>query len=159
MARFSTKVQVNQPAELTFSLFLDENMMGHWISGFKAIEIIKGEPREEDSLYRMTVRYHEDDITIYQKLIEVEPNERLVIEMEHPEFKTYSVIDFLQTGFATQLECKARITGKNLKVRLAMPFLKSLLENRSQWDYMMFKKMVEKQAPPKDLRPFINKSL
>src|SRR6188508_1161307 len=120
MAQFSTRIQVNRPVEHTFRLFLDESVMAHWISGFKGIEIVKGEPRETESLYKMVVRYHEADIHVYQRLMLVKENKSLLIEMEHPEFITHSEITFIRAGIATLMECKVKIKGKTLRVKLGM---------------------------------------
>ncbi|MDZ4844491.1 MAG: SRPBCC family protein [Chitinophagales bacterium] len=143
MANFSTRIQVNRPVEHTFRLFLDESVMAHWISGFKGIEIISGEPRETDSLYRMVVRYHKEDIQVYQKIISVKENKSLHIEMEHPEFITHSEIIFIPTGYVTLVECKVKIKGKTLRIKLGMSLVKAVLENRNQWDYQMFKRIAE----------------
>lgn len=143
MAHFSTRIQVNRPVEDTFRLFLDESVMAHWISGFKGIEVIKGEPRETDSLYKMVVRYHESDIHVFQKLMLVKENKSLMIEMEHPEFVTHSEITFISAGMATLMECKVKIKGKTLRVKLGMALVKAILENRNQWDYQMFKRVAE----------------
>jgi hypothetical protein len=143
MASFSTRIQVNRPVEHTFRLFLDESVMAHWISGFKGIEIINGEPRETDSLYKMVVRYHEDDIHVYQKLLDVKENKSLLIEMEHPEFITHSQISFFPSGYVTLLECKVKVKGKSLRVKFGMALVKAILENRNQWDYQMFKRVAE----------------
>ncbi len=144
MAKFSTKVQVNKPVEHTFDRFLDEQTMAHWITGFKGIEILRGEPREPDSLYRMMIHFNGEDLLIYQKLIEVHPNEKLLVEMEHPEFVTWSEILFYQTGFATQIECTSKIQGKTFRVKLALPLVKNILESRNEKDYQVFKKIIEK---------------
>lgn len=143
MAQFSTRIQVNRPVEHTFRLFLDESVMAHWISGFKGLEIVKGEPRETDSLYKMVVRYHESDIHVYQRLMLVKENKSLMIEMEHPEFITHSEITFIPAGFATLMECKVRIKGKTLRVKLGMALVKAILQNRNEWDYQMFKRVAE----------------
>ena len=122
--------------------------MAHWISGFKGIEILRGEPREVESFYRMMIQFDGEDVHIYQKLLEVEHDERLLIQMEHPEFLTYSEIFFKQVGRATELFCKVKIEGKNLKMKLAMPLVKSILESRNEKDYLVFKEVVEKKSKP-----------
>lgn len=152
MANFSTRIQVNRPVEHTFRLFLDESVMAHWISGFKGIEIISGEPRETDSLYRMIVRYHEDDIQVYQRLLSVKENRALLIETEHPEFLTHSEITFIPAGYATLMECRVKVKGKTLRVKLGMALVKAILENRNQWDYQMFKRVAEEIDSKKESR-------
>ena len=118
--------------------------MGKWISGFKGIDILRGEPREPGSLYKMIVRFHDEDFTIYQKLLDAEENERLLIEMELPQLFTNTEILFRQDGIATHLECSVKIKGKSLKVKFAMPYVRALLMSRNQWDYQTFKRVVEK---------------
>lgn len=146
MAGFVTKVRVNKSAENIFRLYLDEAIMPHWISGFKGIEILRGEPRATDSFYRMYLDYNGENLQLYQKLLEVCPHEKLLVQMEHPDFITYSEILFRQAGEVTELCCKVKIEGKNLKVKLALPFVKSILEERNQKDYMVFKQVVERYA-------------
>jgi hypothetical protein len=146
MCGFVTKVKVNKPVEHTFRLFLDEEMMAHWISGFKGIEILSGKPRSAESLYRMMIDFNGEALQIYQKILEVHQNERLLIHMEHPEFITYSEILFEEAGTGTDLLCKVKIEGKNLKMKLAMPFVKSILVSRNEKDYMVFKQVAEKKA-------------
>jgi len=145
MAGFVTRVEVNKPVGQTFRLYLDESIMPQWISGFKGIEILRGKPREADSFYRMLIHFNGEDLHIYQKLLEVNPHERLLIQMEHPEFFTYSEILFSPCGKATELNCKVKIEGKNVKIKLAMPLVKSILECRNEQDYQVFKKIVEKR--------------
>src|SRR5687767_13519993 len=113
MSSFVTKVQVNKPVGHTFRLFLDEEMMAHWISGFKGIEILQGKPRQAESFYRMMIHFDGADVQIYQKILEMEMNERLLVQMEHPEFLTYSEILFKKTGNATEVFCRVKIEGKN----------------------------------------------
>lgn len=134
---------VNKPADYIFRLYLDENFMAEWISGFKGIELLRGEPRKPGSLYKMIVKFHDEDLPVYQKLIEVVENEKLVIEMELPQLYTCSEILFHPNGSMTQLECKVKIKGKSLKVKLAMPYVRALLLSRNQWDYEVFKRLVE----------------
>lgn len=143
MANFSTRIQVNRPVEHTFRIFLDESVMAHWISGFKGIELLNGEPRETDSLYKMIVRYHKEDIHIYQRLLDIRENKSMHIEMEHPDFITHSNILFIPAGYATLLECKVKIKGKTIRAKLGMTLVKSILENRNLWDYQMFKRVAE----------------
>lgn len=145
MSGFVTKVKVNKPVEHTFGLFLDERTMAHWISGFRGIEILSGKPRSADSLYRMMIDFNGEALQIYQKLLEVERNERLFVQMEHPEFITYSEILFEQAGLTTEMLCKVKIEGKNLKMKLAMPLVKSILEIRNKKDYQVFKQVAEKK--------------
>jgi len=146
MSSFVTKVRVNKPVGHTFRLFLDEEMMAHWISGFKEIQILQGKPRKAESFYRMMIHFDGEDVLIYQKLLEVEHNKRLLVQMEHPEFLTYSEISFKRVGRATQVFCEVNIEGKNLKMKLAMPLVKSILESRNENDYMIFKKVAEKYS-------------
>ncbi|GIV33076.1 MAG: hypothetical protein KatS3mg031_0611 [Chitinophagales bacterium] len=148
MNSFSSRVLVNHPSWFTYQLFLDERLMPQWISGFQSIEIVMGAPRQAGSMYRLRIRYQDEDVTVYYKLLQAEPHQRLTLEMEHRQFKTHSVICFEGTGNVTELGYRVKIFPKNLKVRLAMPFLKGLLQNRSQWDYHMFKKIAEKQTRP-----------
>jgi len=152
MSSFNITLLVNKPVEHIFSLYLDENFMPHWISGFKGIEILKGMPREADSLYKMIVRFHDDDMVVFQKLLEVRENKKLSIEMELPQLFTYSEILFHQEGDTTQLECKVKIKGKSLKVKFAMPYVKALLLSRNQWDYQTFKRLAECKDLEKELR-------
>jgi hypothetical protein len=74
----------------------------------------------------------------------MEQNQRLLLHMEHPELIMISEIIFNNADGKTELLCKAEITGKNLKVKLAMPIVKSILESRNEKDYRAFKKAVEK---------------
>lgn len=119
--------------------------MGHWVSGFKGIEILSGKPRSADSLYRMMIDFNGENLHIYQKLLEVEHNVRLFVQMEHPEFITYSEILFEQAGLATEMFCKVKIEGKSIKMKLAMPLVKAILESRNNKDYQVFKKVAEKK--------------
>ena len=145
MSGFVTKVMVNKPVGHTFRLFLDEEIMAQWVSGFKAIEILSGKPRTADSLYRMLIHFNGEDFQIYQKLLEVEKDERVHVQMEHPEFITYSEIMFSKSGLSTEMLCKVKIEGKNVKMKLAMPLVKSVLESRNEKDYLVFKKIAEKK--------------
>lgn len=143
MSGFVTKVVVNKPVGHTFGLFLDEQIMSLWVSGFKGIEILSGKPRTADSLYRMLIHFNGEDLQIYQRLLKVKKNERVLVLMEHPEFITHSDILFSKAGAATELSCKVDIEGKNMKMMLAMPLVRSILEDRNQRDYLLFKQVAE----------------
>ena len=120
MAEFVTKVRVNKPVGHTFRVFLDEGTMAKWVSGFKGIEIVSGKPRKVDSLYRMMINFDGEVLQTYQKLLEVKEDERLLVQMEHPEFITYSEILFSKAGAATEMLCKVKIEGKTVKMKFAI---------------------------------------
>ena len=146
MADFITKVQVNKPVEQTFQAFLDESLMQHWISGFEEIELLRGAAKQPDSLYRMHIQYDGECLEIYQKLLEINPHERIRVQMEHPEFITHSEILFLPTGTATLMKIFVDLESKSFRVKLAFPLVKSILQHRNRQDYATFKKVAEKRA-------------
>ena len=118
--------------------------MKKWISGFKGIEILSGEPRAVESLYKMLIHFNGEISEIYQKILEMQHNQRLLLHMEHPELIMVSEILFSGSEDITEIACNVEIVGKNLKINLAMPIVKSILESRNEKDYLAFKKVVEK---------------
>ena len=136
---------MNKPADHTFNYFLDETIMDKWISGFRGIEILRGNPREVESLYKMMILYNGKEVEVFQKIENMTPHEHLLLRMEHPELITYSDITFIDNGPVTEMSCKVKVVCKKLHLKLAMPLVKSVLETRNNKDYTNFKKVVEKR--------------
>ncbi len=144
MHAISTIVSVNKPLYKTFEMFLDEHLMGQWVSGFQKIELIRGEPKKQHSKYIMTLVHDNRPVAVTQELVEIIDNQFLYFRMEHPDIITYSEINFHSVSVdVTNIHCISKIHGKGFKTKIMMPVVKTILESRQQRDYNLFRSLVE----------------
>lgn len=146
MPSVTTIVTIHKPLQKAFSCFLDENVLPNWIEGFQKIEIIRGEPGKQHSKYIMTLQFDQKPVAVIQELVEVIENKYLYIRTEYPDMITYSEITFtsLETD-VTQIECVCHIHGKGFKIKMMMPVVRRIIENRQWRSYKTFRELVEKR--------------
>jgi uncharacterized membrane protein len=144
MPSVSTIITIHKPLKKAFDSFLDENIMAQWISGFQKIEIIRGEPKKQHSKYIMTIQHDSKPVALVQELVEVIEDKYLYVRTEHPDIITYSEITFHQEEVdVTKVHCVCSIHGKGFKVKMMMPVVKKILENRQWRNYKTFRELVE----------------
>jgi len=147
MSSVSTIITIHKPLKKAFDLFFDETHMAQWISGFQKIELIRGEPKKQHSKYIMTVQYENKPMALVQELMEIIDSQYIYLRTEHPDWFTYSEITFSSVDVdTTQIHCVCKIHGKGFKVKMMMPVVRSIFENRQWRDYKSFRELVEKAA-------------
>jgi hypothetical protein len=144
MPSVTTIITIRSPLKKAYERFLDETILAQWITGFQKIEIIRGEPRKQHSKYIMTIQYDNKPVALVQELMEVIENKYLYIRTEHPDVITYSEINFYEeSADITKIHCTCHIHGKGFKIKMMMPVVRKIIENRQWRNYNTFRTLVE----------------
>lgn len=143
MAEFQTKIQVNQPVAEVFAKFMDIDNMGKWLTGFKKIETVSGNPGDVGSKYKLTFEEKGKEIVMDEEVLEVKENEKFVFRMEMPQMSSHSDVEFHSVNSGTEVVSSTTVEGKGFMWKLAIPMMKSQMKKRQEQDFNKLKALLE----------------
>ena len=143
MPSFTTSVTVDRPVDEVFDKFMSVDNMGKWLTGFKSIERIGGEPGTVGSKHRMVFEEQGREIEMIERVTTIRKNEAYSFDMEMNMMKGRVAVTFLPRGGKTEIRSQNELEGKKLFWRVMLPFMKSEMAKRQTTDYVKLKDFIE----------------
>ena len=141
-----TTITVNKPIDIVFQKFNDSNQMGKWMSGFKSIELVKGQENEIGSQYRMVIVNSGQETELLETLLDYRENELVKLTYTSTDINGKMEIHFREKDNGTTLVLeKHTMQGNSFSMQCFLPFMENMIANQITQDYMAFKKWCEHQ--------------
>ena len=144
MPAFQTKIRINKPVNQVYSSFINIEKMRDWLTGFKAVETLKGKPNEVGSQYKLTINENGKEIVIYEEVTALKENEEFAFTMDHDAMTSHSQVRFVPlNNHTTEILTSVEIQGKGLVWKMLVPTIISTIKKRQEDDLIKFKNMIE----------------
>lgn len=143
---YVTRVTVDAPVEKTFAVFNNPDNMSKWMSGFKSMDNISGNPNEIGSKWRLEFEEKGELMVLTETLVAFKENELYVFVLEN-EFMTVDVaVEFSGDGATTQITATNFVQPRGMFWKSMMRVAKGAIEKQSQQQYDTLAKLV-KETP------------
>ncbi|MCG8605812.1 SRPBCC family protein [bacterium] len=141
---YETQIVVDRPVEHAFAVFTDESKMGDWMTGFKSIETISGNPNEVGSQYRVIIEENGEEMEMIETVTAFEKNKLFAFKLLNDLMYVDAEIKFSEEMGKTKITSSNQVEGRNILWKSMLPLFKSSLESRSQQVYENLKQLIEK---------------
>jgi uncharacterized membrane protein len=140
---YRTQIDITAPVGIAFDGFTDASRMGEWMSGLDSVDLLRGEPGEVGSFYRLT--FHEDgtDVIATQEVIAVESNTRVAYDLEYGNMTNVVEVLFEPTTNGTSMATYNTVSGKSLFWRAILRLRKNSMMDAQRTDHRRLKAMIE----------------
>ncbi len=140
---YSTRVEVAAPVDVAWRVFTDEARMGEWLTGFRSIEPISGEPQTPGSRFRMTMEEDGREFVMEEEVLAWKDNEEYAFRMTNPMIEGEYVVRFEPIDEArTAIVAESETQGRGL-FRLLVPLMKSEMVEREREIYARLGALIE----------------
>lgn len=141
----SSKIIINQPKEKVWSYLINSEHFPLWMSGLKDYKYLEGEPGKIG--YKAIHFYKENgmQINMLEEVVSSKPEEYIKTTL-----KSKSLDSLVQNSLVakendkTLLICNIKFTMKSFVFKMAIPLLKSSLQERMDRDFSTLRKLLEK---------------
>ncbi len=140
---YRTQIDVKAPVEVAFAGFTDSARMGEWKSDFISIQLLRGEPNQVGSVYRLTLKQADRNAIVTRELVAFRQNERVAYDLEHGTYSAAVEVLFEPTGTGTFMTIYNTVRGDGLFWRAALQLGKNRMMERQQQDYQRLKALLE----------------
>lgn len=140
---YVSRIEVNAPVEHAWAVFNDESRVGEWMTGFKSIETISGNPNEVGSKFRLVFEEDGKEIVMTETMTAFEPHERFAFDLVNEVMNVNVDIRFASSGGKTEITATSLVDGNNIFWKSLLPLFKSGFEDRSQEMYDKLKTLIE----------------
>ena len=146
MTHISTTVLINRPLGDVYSCFMDKDKLDRWLTGFKSVETILGEPLTVGSKHRMVFSERGKEVEMVETVTSIKENEEFAFLLDHDCMSSENRVTFREVGGGTEITSTSSFQGKGLLWRLMMPLLKGSVRRRQQGDFEKLKRLIEGEA-------------
>lgn len=138
-----TSVEVNQPVEKSFAVFMDEKYMQDWLMNLKSVETVSGEPNTVGSKYRLTFLEEGREISVTEEVTAYRKNEEFAFHMEHESLNSDVRVLFSPSPAGTQITMLNETRGNDWFMRSMLPLMQSHMSERQERNFNQLKLLIE----------------
>ncbi len=143
--KYSHDVTIERPIELTWEVFMNEELMYQWIPNLKSIELIAGKKNGLGSKYRMIVEDDGKEYEIIETITEIDKHYKISILLENDVLTNEVETIFTHLNGRTKLNTSVEIEGKDLLMKSSLFLMKGHFMEQSDDSYQKLKALVEAQ--------------
>jgi len=141
--QYETRVVVDRPVDACWRVFADDSRMGEWLTGFKSIETISGEPHQAGSRFRLTFEEDGQQIVFEEEVLVWKEEEEFSFRLEHAMMDSDNTIRFSDLGDGrTEIVSTSEVRGHPL-FKPVLPLMKGSFVERNEQTYERLKAMIE----------------
>ncbi len=144
MPKYSVTVEVNRPIEEAWDIYMDESRMGEWLTGFRGIELIEGEPRTVGSKHKMLFEDRGKELILIETLTAIDPPREFAIDLDHELMNSSMSTTLERIGpDRTRLVSTTETRSPKLLWKIILPFMTPQMKKRNRGDLEKLKAMIE----------------
>lgn len=140
---YESRIEVNAPLAQAFAVFNDPSRMGEWMSGFKSIETISGNPNEVGSRYRLVIVENGEEMVTIEEMTAFQKNERFGFRRISDALIAKVEIRFTDQDGRTVITDVTRVEGRNFLWKSLLPLFKSMMVDKAHENYGRLKQVIE----------------
>ncbi|WGH75931.1 SRPBCC family protein [Tenacibaculum tangerinum] len=140
---YTNEVIVNKPVPEVFEDFQNVSLMKKWMPDLESIETIEELPNKLGSTYKVVVENKGKPITMTQKILEYEHNERIALGYDAENMLKTDDYVFTAEGNNTKILQTSICTSESYVMSCLFPYFKGALKKMSQQYLDQFKKVSE----------------
>jgi uncharacterized membrane protein len=138
-----SRIVVEKQAELAWAVFIDTSNMPRWLSGYKAMETISGEPNTVGSRYRYFFEEDGREIIMTEEITAFSHGELMAFTMENEMMANNTSIRFIPKGNITEIVATTEMDGKGIIWGGLLPLMKPMIVQRTAGDYGKLKEVID----------------
>ena len=140
---YKNEVVINKPVEQVWKVFTDGEKMDQWLIGLKSVEIVKGQPDEIGSQFKLKFVEDGHEMEVIETVTAFEANKRFAFDLDSDVFKGKTDIRMEPMGDKTKLTAVNSVDGHNLVYDAMFFFMKGSFKDNGQKSYDLLKKLAE----------------
>lgn len=83
MPQYTVSVEVQADIERAWDVFMDESKMDQWLTGFKSMEIVEGDPLTVGSKHKMFFEDRGREVILVETVQSIRPPREFVFDLDH----------------------------------------------------------------------------
>ena len=144
MPKYSVSVEVNKPIEEAWEVLMDESKMGEWLTGYKSMELIEGEPLTVGSKHKMIFEERGNDVVLIETVTAIDPPREFAFNLDHELMNVSTRMTLERIGSdRTRLVSDTETRSPKLLWKIIMPFMTPQMKKRNRGDLEKLKAMIE----------------
>lgn len=144
MPKYSASVEVNKPIEEAWDIYTDESRMGEWLTGYKSMELIEGEPLTVGSKHKILFEDRGRELVLIETVTAIDPPREFAFDLDHEIMNSSMSITLESIGAnRTRLVSTTETRSPKLLWKIILPFMTSQMRKRNRGDLEMLKAMIE----------------
>lgn len=129
---YVSKIEVNAPAEHAWAVFTDDTCMGEWMTGFKSIENISGNPNEVGSKWKLVIEQGGELMEMTETMTAFKENELFAFKLENDVMFVDTDITFVEQNGRTEIKATNLVEGRNILWKSLFALMRGALGANSQ---------------------------
>lgn len=143
---YETSFRTSAPLKTAWEVFIDEDKMDQWITGFKSSRLIEGADNEVGSRYEMVIEQDGQRAVAYEQITAFKEQEQFAFVLDN-DFMTIEVdMQFSPEFDGAQVKAHHEVRAKNAFWKSMFRLMKSSMEQQSFEDYQKLKRLMEEEA-------------
>ena len=143
MVKVQTQIDVNRPVEEAWTKFNDESKLGDWLTGFKELETVSGEPLTVGSVHKMTFVERGKDLVMMETVTAVKENEEFSFELDHARMRSDVSVTFEPTADGLRITQTSDVAGKGVLWKVMVAVMRPFMNKRQKEQFDSLKRMIE----------------
>ena len=144
MPKYSVSVEVDVPIEEVWEVYMDESRMDEWLTGFRSMETIEGEPLTVGSKHRLVFEERGKEVVLVETVRVIDPPREFAFDLEHELMNSTMSVTLESIGDdKTRLISQTATSSPKLLWKIIMPFMTPQMRKRHRGDLERLKAMIE----------------
>ena len=144
MPKYSLSIEVDRPIEDAWEVYMDESRMREWLTGYRSMELIEGEPLTVGSKHRILFEDRGRDLVLEETVTAIDPPREFAFDLEHEIMSSSMRITLESIGpDRTRLVSTTETRSPKLLWKIILPFMTPQMRKRNRGDLEMLKAMIE----------------
>lgn len=144
MAEYTVSVEVNRPIDHAWDVFMDESKTAQWLTGFKRMEIIEGEPLTVGSRHKMVFEEDGSELVFVETVRVIQPPKEFSFDFDH-EFMGSTLRVTLESVAAdrTLLSCHTNVKATEVLTEEQLASMTPDMKKRQMRNFENLKTLIE----------------
>ena len=144
MPKYSVSVEVDVPIEEVWEVYMDESRMDEWLTGFRSMETIEGEPLTVGSKHRLVFEERGKEVVLVETVRVIDPPREFAFDLEHELMNSTMSVTLESIGDdKTRLISQTATSSPKLLWKIIMPFMTPQMRKRHRGDLERLKALIE----------------
>ena len=144
MPTYSVRIDIDRHVEDAWEVLMDESRMGEWLTGYRGIELIEGEPRTVGSKHKILFEDRGKELVLIETVTAIDPPREFAIDLDHELMNSSMSTTLERIGpDRTRLVSTTETRSPKLLWKIILPFMTPQMRKRNRGDLEKLKALIE----------------
>lgn len=139
-------ITINKPVEKVWELFMNPDILKHWLTGFVSTEHISGNVGETGSVSKLKFMERGKLVEVTETVVSATPNQQYTFEMDHNDFHAKTDIRLVSFSSRTEFIQTVQFFPKGFIMKLMMPIIKGAMKKQMTNELLNLKNFIETKS-------------